>query len=129
MTDEGGSVAIDRLERSDSSDPFDVRLPAGWTASRGDGVTTYANERGDRCVQIVEFSKGLSLYWWVDVYEYDGEWRRCEVGLGESYTDPDAAAAAVESYFDSQVDSGSAGVSGRSSDSIIITGPGDDGSP
>jgi hypothetical protein len=61
----------------------------------------YESSGGAHRVRVVEFSRGLSLYWWVDVFVRDGgEWRRLAVGLGDSYTDPEAAAAAVESYLD-----------------------------
>jgi len=94
-------------ERSgDSLDPYDVDLPDGWSSRSRDRTTVYESGEGDHRVHIVEFSKGLSLYWWVDVFVRDaGEWRRREVGLGDSYTDSDEAASAVESYLD-RVDRG-----------------------
>jgi hypothetical protein len=97
---------------ADSADPYDVELPAGWTARCLDRTTVYENDAGDHRVRVVEFSKGLSLYWWVDVFDRDGvEWRRREVGLGDSYTDPDQAAAEVEAYL-SAVAGGAAAGSG-----------------
>ncbi|MGQ4555569.1 hypothetical protein [Halobellus sp. GM3] len=116
-------------------DPFDVDLPDGWSADTREGATVYENGESDRRVRIAEFSKGLSLYWWVDVYapeesagvtggaategdrsatgdggdggidgdgpsaDGDDGWRRLEVGLGDSFTDPNAAASAVEAYL------------------------------
>jgi hypothetical protein len=114
----------DSDSRADSaSDPYGVELPAGWSVYCRGGRAVYENPRGDHRVRIVEFSKGLSLYWWVDVYEnvgggddetdgdrpgIDGDdvgaWRRLEVGLGDSYTDPEAAASAVESYIGQRTD-------------------------
>ncbi|WP_049987959.1 hypothetical protein [Halobellus rufus] len=83
-----------------ADDPYDLDLPTGWSARCRDRATVYENDRGDHRVRIVEFSKGLSLYWWVDVFDGDGdEWEPREVGLGESYTDPESAAAAVEAYL------------------------------
>ena len=114
--DEGSSVEeappvdIDgpiEIEGSDTqpTDPYDVDLPAGWSARSGDRTAVYESSGGAHRVRVVEFSRGLSLYWWVDVFVRDGaEWRRLEVGLGDSYTDPEEAAAAVESYLD-RVDS------------------------
>ena len=96
MTDEGRSGGTADTD----ADPFDIELPPGWSAQRRDGTTTYQNEAGDHRVRIVEFSKGLSLYWWVDVYVYDEEWDHREVGLGDSYTDPTDAASAVETYIE-----------------------------
>ena len=107
MTDEGRSGGADEA----GADPFDVELPPGWSAQRRDGRTAYQNESGDHRVRIVEFSKGLSLYWWVDVYVYDEAWEHREVGLGDSYTDPDDAASAVEAYIERVDRSGDAGAS------------------
>ena len=97
MIDEGASVDAEELRRGD---PYGLDLPTGWSARYRDRTAVYENDRGDHRVRIVEFSKGLSLYWWVDVYVGEEEWHRQEVGLGESYTDPEAAVAAVESYLD-----------------------------
>ncbi|RLM53215.1 hypothetical protein DVK02_14560 [Halobellus sp. Atlit-31R] len=88
---------LDGAEQADA-DPFDVDLPSGWSAQPRDRVTTYENADGDHRVRIREFSRGLSLYWWVDVYVYDAGWEHREVGLGDTYTAPEAAASAVESY-------------------------------
>ena len=91
---------------SESADPYGVDLPAGWSARSGDRTAVYESSGGAHRVRVVEFSRGLSLYWWVDVFVRDaGEWRRREVGLGDSYTDSDEAASAVESYLD-RVDRG-----------------------
>lgn len=102
MIDEGASVDFEEFR---PGDPYDIDRPEGWSAQYRDRTAVYENDRGDHRIRIVEFSKGLSLYWWVDVFVRDGaEWRRLEVGLGDSYTDPEEAAAAVESYLD-RVDS------------------------
>lgn len=97
MIDEG---APEDLAEFRPGDPYDLALPDGWSAQYRERTAVYENGRGDHRVRIVEFSKGLSLYWWVDVYVGDEEWHRQEVGLGDSYTDPDDAVAAVESYLD-----------------------------
>ncbi|WP_435185302.1 hypothetical protein [Halobellus sp. EA9] len=97
MIEEAPSADLDGFR---PGDPYDLDLPERWSAQYRDRTAVYENDRGDHRVRIVEFSKGLSLYWWVDVYVGDEEWRRQEVGLGESYTDPDDAVAAVESYLE-----------------------------
>jgi hypothetical protein len=97
MIDEGASVDFEEFR---PGDPYDIDRPEGWSAQYRDRTAVYENDRGDHRIRIVEFSKGLSLYWWVDVYVGEEGWHRQEVGLGDSYTDPEAAAAAVESYLD-----------------------------
>jgi len=102
MIDEGAPADLDEFR---AGDPYDLDLPDGWSAQYRDRTAVYENGRGDHRVRIVEFSKGLSLYWWVDVYVGDEEWHRQEVGLGDSYTDPEVAVAAVESYLEVVADS------------------------
>ncbi|RLM84071.1 hypothetical protein D3D02_15335 [Halobellus sp. Atlit-38R] len=116
MTDEGRSGGADDA----GADPFDVELPPGWSAQRRDGTTAYQNGSGDHRVRIVEFSKGLSLYWWVDVYVYDEEWEHREVGLGDSYTDPEDAASAVETYIERVAQGGTTETSDTGAD---VDGP------
>jgi hypothetical protein len=84
-----------------ADDPYRLDRPDGWTAATEGDTTTYESPGGTRRVEITEFSRGLSLYWWVDVYERDDDgWMRVEVGLGESFTRADAVASAVQSYLD-----------------------------
>jgi hypothetical protein len=88
----------------DADDPYRIDLPDGWTVVTEGDETTYESPGGTRRVQITEFSRGLSLYWWVNVFERDGDdWTRVEVGLGESFTRADAVASAVQSYLDGLV--------------------------
>lgn len=88
-----------------TDDPYDLDLPAAWTAATEDGTTRYEQSDGARRVEITEFSRGLSLYWWVDAYErVDGDWSRVEAGLGDSFTRSAAAAAAAQSYLDDVAD-------------------------
>jgi hypothetical protein len=81
-------------------DPYGLDVPPGWTGRVDGDRTTYESADGERRVVITEFSRGLSIYWWVDVYERDGEWTRREAGVGDTHTDPDDAAAAAQSYVD-----------------------------
>lgn len=97
MIDEAPSVDFQEFR---PGDPYDIELPDGWAAQYRDRTAVYENDRGDHRVRIVGFTKGLTLYWWVDVYVGEGEWHRQEVGLGDSYTEPEAAAATVGSYLE-----------------------------
>ena len=98
MTDEDVTPA------EPSDDPYDVDLPADWTAATATaaaGTTRYERSDGTLRVEITEFSRGLSLYWWVDAYErVDGDWSRVEAGLGDSFTRAVDAAAAAQSFLD-----------------------------
>ncbi|QIB75572.1 hypothetical protein G3I44_15495 [Halogeometricum borinquense] len=88
-------------------DPYCLDLPRGWTANTDGETTTYERPDGTLRIEITEFSRGLSLYWWVDVYERNGDdWTQIEVGLGASFTSADDAAAAVQSYLDENERSG-----------------------
>ena len=87
-----------------SADPFGVDVPAGWSRSVDADRTVYEADGADVRVEIRELSRRLSLYWWVDVYERaGGEWTRRDVGVEETFRDPDAAAAAVQSVVDAAV--------------------------
>jgi hypothetical protein len=82
------------------ADPYGLDVPPGWTERVDGDRTTYESGDGDCRVVITEFSKGLSIYWWVDVFERDDGRTHREAGVGDTYTDPAAAAVAAQSYVD-----------------------------
>ena len=86
-----------------ASDPYGVDLPPSWTWDADRDRIVYENDRGTLRVSVREFSKNLSLYWWVDVFVRPPtaeEWTRCEVGVGDSYRDPGVAAGAAQRIVD-----------------------------
>ncbi|SEK48780.1 hypothetical protein [Haloferax larsenii] len=92
-----------------TDDPFSLSLPEGWTVeldvdtSVDDPRSQVVYESPDSRfrVTITEFSRGLTLYWWVDIFaRAGGEWHRRETGLGDSFRDPEAVAAAAQDALD-----------------------------
>ena len=84
-----------------SAAPFGVDVPEGWTRTVDAGRTIYEADGAGVRVEIRELSRRLSLYWWVDVYErVGGEWTRRDVGVEDTFQDPDAAAAAVQAVVE-----------------------------
>ena len=80
-----------------SADPFGVELPEGWTRTVDAERTVYEADGAGVRVEIRELSRRLSIYWWVDVYERAGdEWKPRDVGVADTFQDPDAAAAAAQ---------------------------------
>jgi hypothetical protein len=80
------------------SDPYDCRLPAGWTAGQDGDAVAYTNPAETRRVTITEFSRGLSLFWWVDAARRptpSGDWEPAATGAGESFRDPERAVRAA----------------------------------
>jgi hypothetical protein len=101
---EDGTIAGDASGDSTTDDPYGLDLPPGWTRAVSDGEVTYENRSRTRRITIEEFSKHLALYWWVDVYERTSDgWERREVGVGDSYRDPQDAADAVQTYVDEEL--------------------------
>jgi hypothetical protein len=90
-----------------TDDPFSLVVPSEWTVTLDEDtddasaqVIYESTERGYRVV-ITEFARGLTLYWWVDIFaRADGEWHRREVGLGDSYRDADAVTDAAQDALD-----------------------------
>ncbi|WP_101294292.1 hypothetical protein [Halegenticoccus soli] len=83
------------------SDPYDLDLGANWRVRVGDGRVDYVDDSSGVRVAITEFQRHLQVYWWVDVYtREDGTWIGREVGLGDSYRDPESAAEAAQSVVD-----------------------------
>lgn len=100
-----------------TDDPFSLSVPEGWSIAidhdtdEARARTTYESPERDYRVVVTEFARGLTLYWWVDIFaRASGEWHRREVGLGDSYRDPAAVADAAQDAID--------GLTGRSTDTI-----------
>ncbi|ELZ93652.1 hypothetical protein C438_18120 [Haloferax denitrificans ATCC 35960] len=96
-----------------TDDPFSLAVPEGWTVEtdvdtdEASAKTVYESPDSDRRVTITEFARGLTLYWWVDIFALaDGEWHRREVGLGDSYRDADAVSDAAQEALDRLASSG-----------------------
>ncbi|WP_416839125.1 hypothetical protein [Haloferax sp. DFSO52] len=90
-----------------TTDPFSLSVPGGWRISietdvdDSSGRVIYESPDEDYRVVITEFARGLALYWWVDIFaSAGGEWHRREVGLGDSFRDTDAVAAAAQDALD-----------------------------
>ncbi len=84
-----------------SADPFGVDVPDGWTRTVDADRTVYEADDADVRVEVRELTRRLSLYWWVDVYERaGGEWTPRDVGVEDTFRDPDAAAAAAQTVVD-----------------------------
>ncbi|ELZ91639.1 hypothetical protein C440_15034 [Haloferax mucosum ATCC BAA-1512] len=90
-----------------TDDPFSLTIPEGWTVETdGDtddasAQTIYESPDADYRVVVTEFARGLTLYWWVDIFAHaDGEWHRREVGFGDSYRDPEKVTAAAQDAVD-----------------------------
>ncbi|KAB1189000.1 MULTISPECIES: hypothetical protein [Haloferax] len=90
-----------------TDDPFSLSVPAGWTlvidedTDDASAQVIYESPESKYRVVITEFARGLTLYWWVDIYAHaGGEWHRREVGLGDSYRDPGAVADAAQDALD-----------------------------
>ncbi|MFC6988141.1 hypothetical protein ACFQJD_04345 [Haloplanus sp. GCM10025708] len=77
-----------------AADPYEICLPDEWTVTVEDPRVVYEN--GDATVRVVvtEFSRNLTLYWWVDVATRaatDNAWTRRAVGPETTYRDHEAA--------------------------------------
>ncbi|KTG19463.1 hypothetical protein [Haloferax profundi] len=90
-----------------TDDPFALSIPQGWTVvidedtDDASAQTIYESPTCDYRVVVTEFARGLTLYWWVDIFaRADGEWHRREVGLGDSYRDPEVVADAAQDAID-----------------------------
>ena len=86
-----------------ATDPYEIDLPDSWTSRVDRDEARYENGRKTVRVTIREFSKNLSLYWWVDVFVRPPtaeQWTRCEVGVGDSYRDPNRATGAAQRIVD-----------------------------
>ncbi|KAB1196844.1 MULTISPECIES: hypothetical protein [Haloferax] len=90
-----------------TDDPFSLSVPEGWSVAidtdtdDANGRTVYESPDEDYRVVVTEFSRGLRLYWWVDIFAYaGGEWHRREVGLGDSFRDPVTVADAAQDALD-----------------------------
>lgn len=87
------------------ADPFDLTLPDEWTFSTSDSSVVYEDGESSIRIEIEEFARQLTLYWWVDVYvRTDDGWERHELGLGDSYRSPEAVAADVQYVVDTVVE-------------------------
>ena len=90
-----------------TDDPFSLSVPNEWDVTvdtdtdDANGKTIYESPDDDYRVVVTEFARGLTLYWWVDIFaRAGGEWHRREVGLGDSFRDPDAVADAAQDALD-----------------------------
>jgi hypothetical protein len=90
-----------------TDDPFSLTIPEGWTVAIDEDTedasaqTIYESPGADYRVVVTEFARGLTLYWWVDIFAHaNDEWHRREVGLGDSYRDPDTVADAAQDALD-----------------------------
>lgn len=73
------------------TDPYGVNPPATWTCRVEDGEAVYESPTGQRRVVVREFSRNLSLYWWVDLRARTSEgWVDRDV-VGETFSDPEKA--------------------------------------
>ena len=92
-------------ESATPADPFGVELPDGWDRTfTGESAVYETPSEGVR-VELRELSHRLALYWWVDVYErVDGKWTLREVGVEDTFRDPQAAAEAAQSVVDGAAD-------------------------
>ena len=93
------------IESSDragpSADPFGVDVPEGWNRTVDAERTVYEADDADVRVEIRELTRRLSIYWWVDAYERAGdEWVQRDVGVEDTFRDPDAAAAAAQAVVE-----------------------------
>ncbi|WP_396610244.1 hypothetical protein ACH9L7_08240 [Haloferax sp. S1W] len=97
-----------------TDDPFSLSVPEGWTVELdvdtdvddSHAQTVYESPDGRYRVTVTEFARGLTLYWWVDIFaRAGGEWHRREIGVGDSFRDPEAVAAAAQDALDRLGDS------------------------
>ncbi|WP_411962837.1 hypothetical protein [Haloferax sp. YSMS24] len=90
-----------------TDDPFSLSVPEEWDVTvetdteQASSKAIYESPDADYRVVVTEFARGLTLYWWVDIFaRADGEWHRREVGLGDSFRTPDAVADAAQDALD-----------------------------
>lgn len=90
-----------------TDDPFSLSVPEEWSVTvetdteDANGRAIYESPDSEYRVVVTEFARGLTLYWWVDIFAHAaGEWHRREVGLGDSFRDIDDVASAAQDALD-----------------------------
>jgi hypothetical protein len=76
-----------------------MHLPDRWTVEADGARVVYENPEATVRVVLTEFSRNLTLYWWVDVVARErtgAAWTRRAVGPETTYRDPEAAADHAE---------------------------------
>ena len=95
------SVTLGTMGTSnDEREPFGVTLPSGWGYRVVDGRTIYESPDDTTRVYVVEFSRGLRIYWWAEVCERrNGRWVVVD-RPGDTFRDPDRVAETLSDLLE-----------------------------